>query len=486
MKNKTTTIISGAVFVILTGCGTTEADRSATHPNGRVDRQWAREAGMHDQEWYVTRTAPIVTEAGVEETAAISQELASTETSAGGASTTGQTVEATRGQGRAAPEITITKEAAGLEILDQADIALRKEELVVGKRTVSNGGVLVRTVVETEQVSQPVELKREEYVIERIPAGSERDQQARVENAFKGREVYIPLTREEPVTQKRVLLTEAVKLGKKTETDQQTVTAPVRTEDLEIVKNPDLSDPKFSSVPRHTARTTAAGAPAAAAREQVDSGTLRLAKEELVIGKQEVDAGGVYLQKVIKTDTASQPIELRREEYTIDRSPLSGEAGSADFTPRQISIQLTREEPVTDTRAYVAEIVRVRKQIDTDQQMVSGTVRKEALEIVKLPEGQTSGQGGTGISAQSGVTTIAESESPNRTRDEILAEHVTSALAKPGSGEMAYPNIEVTSQDSVVTLKGTVDSEKEKKAIEKRVKKLSGVRNVNNELGIKP
>jgi hypothetical protein len=41
--------------------------------------------------------------------------------------------------------------------------------------------------------------------------------------------------REEPVTSKRTLLTERVKIGK-IETDRQTITRPVRTEDVEIVK----------------------------------------------------------------------------------------------------------------------------------------------------------------------------------------------------------------------------------------------------------
>jgi hypothetical protein len=46
--------------------------------------------------------------------------------------------------------------------MNATSIELRKEELVVGKREISNGGVLIRTVVQTENVSQPVELRREE------------------------------------------------------------------------------------------------------------------------------------------------------------------------------------------------------------------------------------------------------------------------------------------------------------------------------------
>jgi uncharacterized protein (TIGR02271 family) len=391
------------------------------------------------------------------------------------------------GQG-AAPqvgqEVIVTTGNAGLEVLDQAEINLHKEELVVGKRQVSNGGVLVRTVVQTEEVKQPVELRREEYVIERIPAGSARDQQARAEAAFLGREVYIPLMREEPITGKRTLLSEAVRLGKRVETDSQTVTMPVRSEDVQIVKNPDLTDPKFANVPR---RTTLAGAIATPAGPPMETtaDTLKLAKEEFLVGKQERDNGGVYLQKVIRTETASQPVDLQREEYTVERKALAGETVASDFQPRQIQMNLAREQAVAGTRNYVAETVRVRKQMQTDQQIVSGTVRKETAEIVRLTDSATLGQGGTGISAGSVVTTISESEAAcceGMTKDEFLTQHVKTALGKGDVG--AYKNIDVSAESGVVTLRGDVSSDADKKLIGKQVKGMSGVRSVKNELRV--
>jgi uncharacterized protein (TIGR02271 family) len=386
----------------------------------------------------------------------------------GGAATVGQAVAITSG--------------SGLEILDQAEINLHKEELVVGKREVSNGGVLVRTLVQTEPVSQTVNLRREEYVIERIPAGASAGQSA-PGIAFTGREVYIPLMREEAISGKRIVLTEAIKLGKKVETDRQTISAPVRTEDVEIVKNPNLSDPKFSTVPRRSPGGLTTYTETGKAAQPVSEGALTLAREEFIVGKQEVDSGGVYLQKVVRTETASQPIDLQREEYVVERTAISGEAPAADFTPRQIMLGLKREEAVAGTRNYVTETVRVKKQMQADEQQVAGTVRKEAVEIVKLADQTVLGQGGTSASAQSGVTLITETS--EKSRDQLLGEHVQEALAKPAtSSELPYPNIDVLAADGVVTLKGTVGSEKEKKAIGKRVKNISGVRSVNNQLRV--
>jgi uncharacterized protein (TIGR02271 family) len=377
----------------------------------------------------------------------------------GGASTIGEAV-------------TITAASGGLEILDQAEIALRKEELVVGKREVSNGGLLVRTIVQTEEVSKPVDLRREEYVIERIPAGSQADLQFRAENAFQGREIYVPLMKEEAISGNRTLLTEAIKIGKRIETDQQTITMPVRSEDIQIVKDPSLSDPKFAAVPRRTPSGTLV-MPAAAPAAQ-DAGMLKLAREELVVGKQEVDAGGVYLQKVIQTTTASEPVTLRREEAFVERTPITGEA-AADFTQRQIALDLTKEEAVAGTRNYVAEVIRVRKQMETNQQLVAGTVRKETVEVVNLAQG--------GTAAQPQVTII--SESAPLSKDQMLADHVQTALRKGiCAPQVDCADVEVSAKDGIVTLTGTVPSADQKKALGKEVKKMSGVRSVKNELKV--
>jgi uncharacterized protein (TIGR02271 family) len=128
--------------------------------------------------------------------------------------------------------------SGGTETDSQADIPLHKEEMVVGKKDVSNGGVLIRTTVQTENVSQPIDLRREEYVIERVPASEAINRGLTDKGAtiFHGQEIYIPLTREDPVASKRTVLVEKVHLGKHVETDNQTVSTPVRSEDVEITK----------------------------------------------------------------------------------------------------------------------------------------------------------------------------------------------------------------------------------------------------------
>jgi uncharacterized protein (TIGR02271 family) len=123
--------------------------------------------------------------------------------------------------------------ARRVEGKDQTRVQLKEEEVRVGKREVEYGGVRLRKVVRTEVVNQPVELKREEVVIERVPT-----REARATDAdFKEEEIYVPLRREEAVIAKEAHVREEVRVGKRQERETQTVSETVRKEDVEIEKN---------------------------------------------------------------------------------------------------------------------------------------------------------------------------------------------------------------------------------------------------------
>jgi uncharacterized protein (TIGR02271 family) len=113
---------------------------------------------------------------------------------------------------------------------EEARVQLSQEELKVGKRQVEYGAVRLRKIIRTETVNQPVELTREEIVIERVPAG----QAQPGDKAFNQQEIYIPLRREEPVVQKESRVTEEVRARKQTQTEKQTVSEQVRREDVQV------------------------------------------------------------------------------------------------------------------------------------------------------------------------------------------------------------------------------------------------------------
>ena len=108
-------------------------------------------------------------------------------------------------------------------------LTLHEEELEVGKRQVETGQVRLRKVVHTEHQEVPVELRREEVQIERVPASGNVDGG----NAFQEQEINVPVTREEAVVGTQTRATEQVRLNKTVSTDTENVGGDVRREEVE-------------------------------------------------------------------------------------------------------------------------------------------------------------------------------------------------------------------------------------------------------------
>jgi uncharacterized protein (TIGR02271 family) len=109
-------------------------------------------------------------------------------------------------------------------------IPITEEQVKVGKREVEQGAANIRKEVRTETVNTPVELKREELVIERTDASGVDVP----EDAFREGQVRIPLKKEEPVVQKEAKVVGAVKVGKREESEHQNVSETVRKEDVKV------------------------------------------------------------------------------------------------------------------------------------------------------------------------------------------------------------------------------------------------------------
>lgn len=113
---------------------------------------------------------------------------------------------------------------------EAASIRLHEEQVRAGTREVEAGGVRLRKIVRTETVQKPVQVKREDVVVERVNPGEQRPSP----EAFKNEERFIPLRREEPVLEKETHVTGEVQARKKTETERQTVSGEARKEDVQV------------------------------------------------------------------------------------------------------------------------------------------------------------------------------------------------------------------------------------------------------------
>lgn len=118
-----------------------------------------------------------------------------------------------------------------VETGDSVRVPITEEQVKVGKREVEEGAVRLRKVVHTETVNQPVELKREEVIVERVTAGTPG---AVPENAFQEGTIEVPLKREEAVVEKTAHVTGEVRLKKNVEHETQNVQETIRKEDVRV------------------------------------------------------------------------------------------------------------------------------------------------------------------------------------------------------------------------------------------------------------
>jgi uncharacterized protein (TIGR02271 family) len=115
------------------------------------------------------------------------------------------------------------------------DAMTRSEErLQVGRQTVETGRARLRKYVVTEQVSQTVPVSHERVRLEREPITDANRGPAMSGPAISEEEHEVVLHEQVPVVQKEAVAVERVRLDKAVVTDQETVSADVRKEQIEL------------------------------------------------------------------------------------------------------------------------------------------------------------------------------------------------------------------------------------------------------------
>lgn len=120
---------------------------------------------------------------------------------------------------------------------DVVRVPLAEERLEVDKRELEAGLVRLRKVVKTEIVHMPVELRREEIIVERVEAGGASTGGAGEPHVFgdqHGDEIVIPLVKEEAVVQKESKVFSEVHVHKVTHTETKQIQETVRREEVVV------------------------------------------------------------------------------------------------------------------------------------------------------------------------------------------------------------------------------------------------------------
>ena len=128
-------------------------------------------------------------------------------------------------------------------------------------------------------------------------------------------------------------------------------------------------------------------------------------EEELVVGKREVDLGGVRVYSHIVERPVSADVSLHDERVDIARRAVNRPATAADFQTgsQPIELRATGEEAVVGKTARVVEEVYVGKQGSDRTETVNDTVRKTEVDVEELPGEATANSTGYAADATTGT-----------------------------------------------------------------------------------
>jgi uncharacterized protein (TIGR02271 family) len=94
----------------------------------------------------------------------------------------------------------------------------------------------------------------------------------------------------------------------------------------------------------------------------------------------------VRLQKYVVEEEVTETVPVRREEVRIEREPIT-DANRGDavdgpaISEQEHEVVLQSEEAVVDKQAVPKERVRLEKDVTTEEETVSDTVRKEQIDV---------------------------------------------------------------------------------------------------------
>ena len=122
-----------------------------------------------------------------------------------------------------------------------------------------------------------------------------------------------------------------------------------------------------------------------------EGGTIQLAEEQLSVGKRAVNRGTTRIRRFVVETPVEEQVSLRDETIRVERRAVTGgsAAAGADFTEKTVEMTETDEEAVVAKTARVIEEVVVSKDVTERVETIKDTVRRDEVEIEKIPGGKT-------------------------------------------------------------------------------------------------
>ena len=110
---------------------------------------------------------------------------------------------------------------------------------------------------------------------------------------------------------------------------------------------------------------------------------LRLAEEELSVGKRLVQEGTTRIRRFVTEKPVEAQITLHEEHVKVVRRAVADPASlqDIDWTDKTVECIDTIEEPVVSKSSHIAEEVLIRKVGSDHMETVRGTVRRQQVEV---------------------------------------------------------------------------------------------------------
>ncbi|UUV31422.1 PRC and DUF2382 domain-containing protein [Amycolatopsis roodepoortensis] len=110
--------------------------------------------------------------------------------------------------------------------------------------------------------------------------------------------------------------------------------------------------------------------------------TMTRSEERLNVGTEQVETGHVRLRKYVVTEEQQVTVPVSHEEVRIEREPITKQGGErAEIGEDEQEVVLHAEKPVVNKETVAVERARLKTETVTEDQTISGKVRKEQFEV---------------------------------------------------------------------------------------------------------
>lgn len=126
--------------------------------------------------------------------------------------------------------------------------------------------------------------------------------------------------------------------------------------------------------------------------DKTDGQNIKIIEENLKVGKQTVETGGVRLRSRVVSKPVEETVRLREERVYVNRNPVNRPATTGEldaFSEGEVVMTEHAERAVVAKEANVVEEVSVGKEVEAHDETIRETVRKTEVDVEQLDSDET-------------------------------------------------------------------------------------------------